>query len=476
MRFARVVGLVVTAASLSAAVSAHADQTVAPTPVGPPAIVALSAPWPTILRRIAAGGDRAELVQTVFEALADLRRAGIGEECCDPARNYFLVSFVGADPDGAPQLITVLAHAPMPASTTLPGIHGTRQPLFEIFLSDDLTSSLQTTYAITREENPAQKQTGAFAAAIIANLALPLALAAPAPAAHIQEQRPKTTFQVAVAFRRVVLPEAGAIEVRQVVTLESPVAHMLGRVAAVHRDRPPSPDADETMACSDFSAAVNEAIDAVASGTACGLWPADLAACSKNLRAASDRTASAYFAAPSPGCRLDAGAPVVQEYLAAIQDVKPISATIAIGNAPLIRYGFGLAAAYVARVDEDANHPRVRLQGNRIVADPFARQLTMGVVNLTPWGYDSQRPSPSLAERARLVAGVAFSPSFGVTMGGAFAINRYLAVNAGYARLWFDAPKPGEQIGAAPSPENAAQPFALRSTGALFFGVSYTFK
>ena len=49
----------------------------------------------------------------------------------------------------------------------------------------------------------------------------------------------------------------------------------------------------------------------------------------------------------------------------------------------------------------------------------------MGVVNLTPWGYDAQRQSLSVAERARLVAGVAFSPYFGVTAGAAFALNRY---------------------------------------------------
>jgi len=71
---------------------------------------------------------------------------------------------------------------------------------------------------------------------------------------------------------------------------------------------------------------------------------------------------------------------------------------------------------------------------------------------------------------------VAFSPYFGVTAGGAFAINRYLAIDAGYARLWFDAPKPGESIDAAPTSANRAAPFDLRSTGAIFLGVAYSFK
>ena len=479
MRFARVVRVAATCALLAIAGIADADQIVAPTAIRPPSIVGLTTPWTSTLRRVAATGDSRRLVQTAFEALDDLRRAGIGDGCCDPAKDYFLVTFVGADPAGAPALITVLAHDPMPATAALPGVHGAGQPLYEVFLSDDLTSSLQTTYAITHEENPAERQTGAFAAAIIGNIALPLATRSQALVANPPAGRP-SRFDVAVAFSRVVLPETGAISLHQTVTSVHPIGHLAARVAAVNRDQQAARETqferDGTgAACANLSAILKERIDATSAGTACGLWPGDLAACTKTVREDVDRTASAYFSA-APACPIDAGAPLVQEYLAVIQDMKPIASTIAIGNAPLIRYGFGLAAGYIARIDADAARPRARLQGGRIVADPFARQLTMGVVNLTPWGYDRQRQSPALAERARLVAGVAFSPYFGVTAGGAFEINRYLAVNAGYARLWFDTPKPGEQIGLAPTAANNAAPFALQSAGALFFGVSYNFK
>ncbi|HWF85318.1 MAG TPA: hypothetical protein VG222_10735 [Vicinamibacterales bacterium] len=479
MRIARVVRLAATCVSLALAVSADADQIVAPTAIRPLSIVGLTTPWTSTLRRIAATGDSRRLVQTAFEALDDLRRAGIGDGCCDPAKDYFLVTFVGADPTGAPTLITVLAHDPMPATVALPGVHGAGQPLYEVFLSDDLTSSLQTTYTITHEENPAARQTGAFAAAIIGNIALPLATRTYAPAAN-PPAGPAARFDVAVAFSRVVLPETGAIALHQTVTSIHPIGHLAARVAAVNRDQQTALQARDQSegalaACADLSTILKGRIDTSTAGTACGLWPADLAACTKAVREDLDRTASTYFST-APPCPIDAGAPLVQEYLSVIQDVKPIASTIAIGNAPLIRYGFGLAAGYIAHIDADAAHPRARLQGGRIVADPFARQLTMGVVNLTPWGYDPQRQSPALAERARLVAGVAFSPYFGVTAGGAFEVNRYLAVNAGYARLWFDTPKAGEQIGAAPTATNNAAPFVLRSTGALFFGVSYNFK
>ncbi len=479
MRFARVIRLAATCASLAIAGAADADSIIAPTAIRPPSIVGLTTPWMSTLRRVAATGDSHRLVQTAFEALDDLRRTGIGDGCCDPAKDYFLVTFVGADPTGAPTLITVFAHDPMPATVALPGVHGAGQPLYEVFLSDDLTSSLQTTYTITREENPAARQTGAFAAAVIGNIALPLATQSHAPAANPPAGQP-AMFDVAVAFSRVVLPETGAISLHQTVTSVHPIGHLAARVVAVNRDQQAALQARDQSdgalaACADLSTILKDRIDASTGGAACGLWPADLAACAKTVREDLDRTASAYFSA-APACPIDAGAPLVQEYLSVIQDVKPIASTIAIGNAPLIRYGFGLAAGYIAHIDADLAHPRARLQGGRIVADPFARQLTMGVVNLTPWGYDPQRQSPALAERARLVAGVAFSPYFGVTAGGAFEVNRYLAVNAGYARLWFDTPKAGEQIGAAPTAANNAAPFVLRSTGALFFGVSYNFK
>jgi hypothetical protein len=480
MRFARILQLAAACASLAVAAPAAADQTVAPITVLEPSIVRLTSPWIATLRRGAASGDGALLVRTAFAVLDDLRQAALVRGCCDPARDYFVLIFVGADPAGAPALFTVLAHDPMPPDAALPGIHGAAHPLYEVFLSDDLASSVQTTYAITHQENPADKQAGLFAAAVVSSLTLPLATRPGAAAAASPRSLRPTTFDVAVTIKEVVLPEAGEILLHETVTYTHPIGHLSARVAAADRDRrdalqmryqggAPGP------ACADLSTALTDRIVMATAGAACGLWPSDLAACTKRVREEIDQAASAYFSA-APSCPIGAGAPLVQELLSVIQDVKPLARSIVVGNAPLIRYGFGLAAAYLVAVDVDAGHPRARLQGGRLVADPFTRELTMGVVNLTPWGYDAQRPSPSLAERARLLAGVAFSPYFGVTAGGAFAINRYLAVNAGYARLWFDAPKAGERIGAAPTAANAAAPFDLRWAGALFLGMSYNFK
>jgi hypothetical protein len=100
----------------------------------------------------------------------------------------------------------------------------------------------------------------------------------------------------------------------------------------------------------------------------------------------------------------------------------------------------------------------------------------MAAVTLTPWGYDSQTHTPSLRERARFFIGPVLTPYYGLAGGFAFEINRYLAVNTGYARLWFDTPKSGETLGQPPTALNRAEPFDLRSTGACFIGLSYNLK
>ena len=105
-------------------------------------------------------------------------------------------------------------------------------------------------------------------------------------------------------------------------------------------------------------------LDTAMAGGACGLWPADLAPCTKALRQELAAAASAYFAA-APACPIESGAPIVQELAAILQDVKTITSTIVILNAPLVRYGFGLAAGYIVRVDVDPLHPRTQLQSGQ---------------------------------------------------------------------------------------------------------------
>ena len=107
---------------------------------------------------------------------------------------------------GQPALVTVLVHDPMPRSVELPGIHGAGHPVHQLFLADDLTSSLQATYAIAHEESPGGTTVRRFRGG---DHRAPGAAggdphAAPAAAGHVAE-----TFDMVVALDRVTLPEAG---------------------------------------------------------------------------------------------------------------------------------------------------------------------------------------------------------------------------------------------------------------------------
>jgi hypothetical protein len=77
----------------------------------------------------------------------------------------------------------------------------------------------------------------------------------------------------------------------------------------------------------------------------------------------------------------------------------------------------------------------------------------------------------TLAEKIKPFVGVAFTPYFGITAGGAWTFSRYLGINVGYARLWYDTPKSTEQLDQAPI--NKAAPFRLGASNAWFVAASY---
>jgi hypothetical protein len=280
----------------------------------------------------------------------------------------------------------------------------------------------------------------------------------------------------------VILPEPGKITVRSTVTYTNLNAHadaLTVTINAGHQDelRGKHGSGEPTPSCSKFSDQLAATIHTTLAATSCGFWISDAAACGKKINEDLATAAKTYFEPPvSQTCPVDVAAPLLQGYAAVAQDMKPLTATTTIANSALVRYGYGLAFGYIAHVGIDNEHPRSQIQSGKIAADPFGRQLTMGVVNLTPWGFDAQLPSPSLRERARLFIGPLFTPYYGLAGGFAFGINRYVALNVGYARLWYDTPKPGETPDEAPTAANKGAPFELRSTGAIFFGVGYNLK
>lgn len=463
--------------------SVLAQQTVVPRPVQPAGIVKLNDRHLSVLRQLARGGDSQRLASATKELLDDLNAVKFSSECCDYRTHYFLVVFTAPDTTGTTQIVPVLFHNPAPDSPELPGIHGEDDPrLYEVFLSDpDAGVALQATYTVAHEENPAEKQLGDLVGTVIGKLAFPVAAAPQAGKAPVPAGPPRQPADpVMVRFSRLYLPEAGPITSKYVVKYPNVALHLKALAAIVNADQSRSlqlrfAGVEPGPSCKAFSDQIKMTFEKTVSADPCGGWVGDVSACAKKLGEEIGKAASAYLAA-APKCPPDEAVPLVQPFVDASQDVKAVSATSTIANSALVRYGVGFAAGFIARVGLDATHPRAQIQSGKIAANPLTRQLAMGVVNLTPWGYDSHRQTPSLAERARFFIGPVFAPNFGLAGGFAFEINRYLAVNAGYARLWFDTPKDGEKFDQVPSDANKAAPFDLRSTGVWFVGVSYNLK
>jgi hypothetical protein len=158
----------------------------------------------------------------------------------------------------------------------------------------------------------------------------------------------------------------------------------------------------------------------------------------------------------------------------AITRAGRVSGTTALTNQPRDRYSFGLASGYISSIGDMTDHPRVSIQNNTVASNPFPRSITMGVVNLPLWGYDASRFEMSWAERIRPFVGVPFAPDFGFAVGGSYAFTRTLAVNVGWARLWYDEPGDNEHLGMAPV--NPDEPFQLASTGVVFVAAGFNFK
>jgi hypothetical protein len=454
-----------------------AQHGVAPRPVRPAATVLLHAPHLAVLRRAVRDGDDERLVASAADLLDDLQRSGFSPECCDYDRHYFLVVFTAPSAVGTTGIVPVLVHHPMSDVPALPGVHGDRGPqLYEIFLSDaDTADTLTASYAVTPEASPAAKQLDDFVATVIGRLALPIGTR---PGVERAAQRTPPSVPARIRLGRIALPGFGSLGVRYTVTYAELFSHLRALAAAARAEAADLADAMsdgdvEGASCLALADELRAVFERTLRSAACGSWIGDPAACGKKLREETGRAAGEYLASGA-GCPGAQAAPVIQRFVEAAADVKPLTATSTLENRGRTRYGFGLVTGFIARFRLDSARPRTTIESNRIVVDPFDRLLAMGIVTLTPWGSAPKAGRLSAVDRAHLFAGPVFAPNFGAAVGFGFLISRTVAVDTGYARLWFDTPKPGEALGQPPSDKSA--PFELASAGAWFIGVSYHLK
>lgn len=492
---------------------ARAQQSVAPRPVFR-GDVELDTPWLALLRAAAADGSDASIGSVAGEFLADLTtapdvaRALAGSPglagCCD--RHVVQVAFLASEAADAP-LVRLFLHD-RGLVRGLPGVHGPDRPLVEIFVAEDLSVGLDTVYESTAIESPLADQAGDFVKLVLGKLALPSGadtivsrvarvLAEPTRSPEVEALR-RTQPPLAVTLSRVELPAKRAkVTISHTIPVDDPAARIRaqarwladttmreeliataleGVAGGGGVEQNPEREGSLISACSATAAALAETMTSALEEGECAPLRLDPARCFKSVGAA---VSAAYETAAGTGnvCPGGRAWPLARRFLSIVPSrLTTPSGRVVVTNAPKERWAFGLSTAYITAIDVERARPRTRIASGRIVVDPFKRLLAMGVVSFVPAGYDPDGVGQTLAERFRVFGGVAFAPHFGGTAGVSWSLNRYVGVNAGYALLAYDTPKPGETIDAPPTEANRAAPFSIASTHAVFVGLTYTIR
>lgn len=469
--------------------TADAQQTVAPVQLFR-GTKERDSPWLSLLREASAQGSQEKLVSVITEFLADLSKAGVSA-CCDQNQYVFSVVFLASEAADAP-LVRVLVYKNGLSRGSLPGIKGPADPLYEVFVAEDLGVKLDSVYQSEPLEDPLAKESGEFVRLVFGKLALPvgsnliLNRTALTPSEEQRKELKQVKPPLAVTLSRIDLPHQRAkITINHSITVSDPSGHMrsqaayisdsVTRTAIINRALERTTTTDPS--CSEIAAAIQKAVDAEASKGECAPLAADPAKC---LMAVKEAVGIAYLAAAKQhtACKPADAFPLARRFVSLLPEKFAMSAkgSTTLMNTPETHWAFGLSTGFIGGIKTDNDKPRAKISNGKIVVDPFSRLLAMGIVSWIPGGYDPSSVVMTSKERFRVFGGVAFAPHFGGTGGVAWAFNRYLGVNVGYAYLVYDTPKEGEKLDSEPTAENKAAPFDLAGTSAWFIGLTYNLK
>jgi hypothetical protein len=473
-------------ALLGFAAPGQAQETVAPAQIFRKT-VGLESPWLALLRAANARASLEELRIVAREFLDDLETSSRSQDCCDYARHVYQVLFYASEAADAP-LVRVFVHKRPLRLGTLPGLEGESRPLYEVFLAEDLSVRLDSVYESTPQEHPLAKESGEFVKIMLSKLGLPdsVGKAGSWLAADLEgvQPQPPPALPLAVTLSKAALPDKRAsVRISHTTTVLDPAGRIRSLSAwlvnSLEQERyfrePLKPPARIDAACVKIAAEIDAAIRTETSKE-CSPVVGDGSGCFKAVKKAID---GAYGSAAKQqaACSPADSYPLMRRFWSMVPDkTMPARGSVTVSNAPATRFSFGLSTAYIGRLWVDDDSPRVKLSSGDIVIDSFSRLLAMGIISYVPAGYDPESVRLTGGERFRLFGGVAFAPSFGGTGGAAWSFNRYLGANVGYAYLLYDTPKPGETIGAEPSPANRTGPFELAGAHAIFVGVTYNIK
>jgi hypothetical protein len=357
----------------------------------------------------------------------------------------------------------------------------------------------------SKGEDPAQKQLGDFVTTVLGKVNLPTALGQPNLLFYVDEKTrlaglaDKSIFNESVTLGVVTFPYARAkLSSHHSVTVRQPVTHMLATVDSIKTQllsgqgqsledmlknatpataqtiedllNKPDKAPPKTVPCNDLITATAAALSVDLTSEKCTFALQDLSECLTALK----RTLADDWKGvkETDDCKIDRARDVVMAFQPVVQtEIFRTSGSSTVMNQPLQRYSFGLATGFVGAISSDADHPRAQIQAGKIAANPFSRSLSLGVVNLPLWGYDTTTPEMTMRERVKPFVGVAFAPYFGTAVGISYGFSRYIGVQVGIGQLWYDTPKDTEKIDEPP--KDKAAPFRLGSSTAWFIAAAY---
>lgn len=453
-----------------------------------------------ILTQHQKSGDWDRLQRYAQELLADFgKQPNIAALLGNVEKNYYYFVWQSEGSDGKPVINRALVHRNLEPqrAARLPGIDSSwpqstgaelktpepaapprEQPvndggaeLFDVLLTDATRASLTSVYVFTPTPDPIQTQLPD----VVSKLNILGFLAKTEGAAGDES----SSLLVYVNQPNLLMSRA-KVQIKDVIATRILAASLIKdaektfQAVMTHQARS-SPCAQK------LAEALRSGITEVATTAACNEGNATCATALKQKidstyqSLADPKSPNACTAEPAMGFGFDPVVATEQEFrkLVISGGARTVTGEASAVNQPLTRLSYGLMTGLLIG-NTTLKEARVKVDAGKIVNAPLDRALTMVVLNIHPWAYDSEWPRVSWAERLRAFAGGVITPDFGLTAGVGLGLVRGLTVNGGAVWLFMETPKANERVGEAPQDTN--DPFRSRVGLGGFVGFSYTFK
>jgi hypothetical protein len=373
----------------------------------------------------------------------------------------FSIVFVDGKAKPEPAVVRV-SYPSTPAemnSTPLPGV----DIIWQIFLSDEESAELTSSWSVVRQPNPIESQISDFAVKLVSPLST-----IPIRGLDAEKTISVKIVKVPLRFRRAQVSVKDVVAVR---TQPGP-GELKAASAKLFKELKAGPGY--------FS----ECAKTLATALAAGIKASGNAAKPQELLEGIEKTyADTWHSTDCTPARednspleIDAIRTVRSKFLDVVSRTTTASTTAYKGdsklvNEPLTHWSLGLTVAASVR---GVMNERVKVDSGKI-ADDAVNGLTLAVVRWHLLGYNRLKDEPGVFEEGpHVFFGGVLTPDPGLAVGVGHGIYRGLTLDAGFALTISKVLREGETRGSAPVSDS--QKLKRSGLGTLFVGLGYRFK